>query len=209
MEYDIIRSARKTLSVTVKDGRVIVKAPNKVSERKIAEFVERHKLWIFRRIQEQEGRYRPNFSDGSSIELFGNTVKIETGKAALTSEKLFLPNENREEALKKLLKSLTRDFMTAMTAAIAEKYRFRYSKIVITSARSRWGSCNIKGTIAYSFRSAFLPPELAFYLAAHELCHTKHMNHSRAFWETLAKIVPDCKEKRRRLKEYLWAMKCL
>ena len=120
MEYDIIRSARKTLSVTVKDGRVIVKAPNKVSERKIAEFVERHKLWIFRRIQEQEGRYRPNFSDGSSIELFGNTVKIETGKAALTSEKLFLPNENREEALKKLLKSLTRDFMTAMTAAIAD-----------------------------------------------------------------------------------------
>lgn len=209
MEYSVIRSSRKTLSVSVRDGKVIVRAPFRTAEKTIEDFVQRHRAWISKRVTEQENRYRPEFKDGEIIELFGKQRKIETGRARITPDTVFLPAENREKALIGLLKAFTRENMTAITEELARQYRFTYREIRIGSARVRWGSCNTRGTIAYTFRAAFLPMELAYYLAAHELCHTKHMNHGKMFWNLLKKIYPDCKERRKCLRQYSWALKCL
>ena len=209
MEYTVLRSQRKTMSVSVKDGKVIVRAPMHTSAQNIEEFVNRHRVWIMRRVKEQEERHIPDFADGSFVEILGRERRIETGKTKLTADTLYLPLENREEVLIRLLKALSREYMTAITEELAAKYGFRYERIRITSAKTRWGSCNVRGTIAYSFRTAFLPEELMRYLAAHELCHTRHMDHSKAFWDLVEKIIPNCKAERRKLKSYLWAMKCL
>ncbi len=208
MEYSIVRSDRKTVSLCVRGGKVLVRAPLRLSEEKIAEFVHKHERWIARRIAIQT-RPLPDFSDGTSIELNGIKRRIKTGKTLLTESILYLPAEGRETVLKALMKKLTLERMAALTREIASIYKFRYEKIVITSAHTRWGSCNTKGTIAYTFRSAFLPDSLAVYLAVHELCHTRHMNHGKAFWALVQKILPDYKERRKALKEYSWAMKCL
>lgn len=209
MEYSLIKSNRKTLSVTVKDGNVIVCAPNGTSDERIEAFVRSHRLWIARRVEEQKNIVQADFSDGNSVELFGKKRIIETGRARIESMTLFLPAENREEALIRLLKAYTRENMTAITEELARAHNFKFQKIKISSARGRWGSCNSKGTISYTFRAAFLPLDLAYYLAAHELCHTRYMNHGKAFWAELKKIIPDCMQRRKRLKAYLWAMKCL
>lgn len=195
--------------MTVKDGNIIVRVPKDISDQRIEEFVYRHRVWIMRRLKEQAERPRPDFSDGSVIEILGKERRIATGSKKITADMLFLPQENREKALIGLLKTLTRERLTAVTEELALKYGFHYGRIKVTSARTRWGSCNAKGTIAYSFRAAFLPEELVRYLAAHELCHTRYMDHGKAFWELLEAIIPDCKALRRKLKNYLWAMKCL
>ena len=207
MEYTVIRSDRKTLSVSVKDGNVVVRAPRKISEAKIAEFVNKHRLWISRRVKEQSVLL-PDFTDGTTVEVMGKVRTVQTGKTRLTEDVLFLPQNDRERALIALLRELTRERMVFYTEKIAKNCGFRYEKITITSARTRWGSCNAKGTIAYTFRTAFLPDGLAVYLAVHELCHTRHMDHSRAFWEEVGKILPDWKDQRRALRRYEWAMKC-
>ncbi len=204
-----MRGQRTTLSMTVKDGNIIVRVPKDISDQRIEEFVYRHRVWIMRRLKEQAERPRPDFSDGSVIEILGKERRIATGSKKITADMLFLPQENREKALIGLLKTLTRERLTAVTEELALKYGFHYGRIKVTSARTRWGSCNAKGTIAYSFRAAFLPEELVRYLAAHELCHTRYMDHGKAFWELLEAIIPDCKALRRKLKNYLWAMKCL
>lgn len=209
MDYTITRSNRKTLSVSVKDGKVTVRAPKNLTEEKISAFVTKHRLWISRRLEEQSRRFVPDFSDGATIEIAGIPRKIMTGKACLTAEILFLPAAGREKALVSLLKKFTRERMGRITGEIALKYGFRYDRITVTSARTRWGSCNTKGTIAYSFRSAFLPDGIALYLAVHELCHTRFMNHGNAFWELVQSMLPDWKERRKALKIYSWAMKCL
>ena len=91
--------------------------------------------------------------------------------------------------------------MTNLTLAIAQKYGFTFGTVRISSARGRWGSCSQKGTISYSFRTAFLSQYEAEYIAVHELCHTRHMNHSAVFWAEVAKILPDYLQIRKGIRE--------
>jgi len=47
-----------------------------------------------------------------------------------------------------------------------------------------------------------LPEDLADYVVVHELAHRSHMNHSKAFWSTVEKEIPDYRSRRKRLREY-------
>ncbi len=209
MEYSVVRSRRKTISVGVIGGEVIVHAPLSYPQEKIDAFVRKHRVWIARRLKEQSEAFLPTFADGTLMIVMGKERTIRTGRTALREDELYLPAEERENALVGLLRRLARERMNRITAEIAAVYKFNYQRITITSARTRWGSCNTKGTVAFTFRTAVLPDALAVYLAVHELCHTLHMDHSKAFWEEVAKILPDYRARRKALKEYSWAMKCL
>ncbi|WP_253288352.1 M48 family metallopeptidase [Blautia sp. MSJ-19] len=47
IEYELIRSARKTVTLQVKpDGRVVVRAPLRLAKYRIAKFVKDHETWI-------------------------------------------------------------------------------------------------------------------------------------------------------------------
>lgn len=45
------------------------------------------------------------------------------------------------------------------------------------------------------------PAEIIDYVVVHELCHRKEMNHSRAFWNEVEKVLPNYRECVRWLKE--------
>lgn len=55
-EYEIIRSNRRTLALEVCDGRVLVRAPQRVTRAQIAAFVERHAAWIEKSLAKQQAR---------------------------------------------------------------------------------------------------------------------------------------------------------
>ena len=60
IEYELIRSNRKTLTIQVKpDGSVIVRAPVRLAKYRIAKFVKDHETWIFAQ-QEKLEKYREN-----------------------------------------------------------------------------------------------------------------------------------------------------
>ena len=75
------------------------------------------------------------------------------------------------------------------------------SKVRLSSARTRWGSCGAGGTISFNWRLALCPDQVIDYVIVHELFHLAEPNHSSRFWEKVAAIVPDHRSHRRWLRE--------
>jgi len=78
-------------------------------------------------------------------------------------------------------------------------YGFPYNKINIKNQKTRWGSCSKKGNLNFNYRILFLPPRVQDYIIVHEMCHLKEFNHSRKFWNLVAKTFPNHKEIREEL----------
>ncbi len=78
-------------------------------------------------------------------------------------------------------------------------YGFKVTKISIKNQKTRWGSCSKKGNLNFNYKIALLPPHLADYIIVHELCHLGQMNHSATFWDLVAEMVPNYRERRREL----------
>jgi len=74
--------------------------------------------------------------------------------------------------------------------------------IRLKDTRSRWGSCTSAGTLAFSWRVIFAPPDVLRYLAAHEVAHLREMNHSPAFWALVARADPGFRAARAWLKRH-------
>lgn len=74
--------------------------------------------------------------------------------------------------------------------------------VKISDARTRWGSCSVKRVIRLSWRVMGLPDHLADYVIVHELVHLKEMNHQRGFWQLVEALIPNCRERRKELREW-------
>lgn len=79
-------------------------------------------------------------------------------------------------------------------------YNFKYNKVTIRNQSTRWGSCSRRGNINFNYKLALLPESLTDYVVVHELCHIGEFNHSKDFWDLVAKTVPDYKERRQELR---------
>ena len=76
-----------------------------------------------------------------------------------------------------------------------------YGNITVRNQKTRWGSCSSKGNLNFNCLLMLAPPEVLDYVVAHELCHRKQMNHSKAFWTEVEKAFPDYKKSIKWLKE--------
>ena len=66
-------------------------------------------------------------------------------------------------------------------------------KLLFGKYKSKWGSCNSNKIISYDWRIIMAPLEVIHYLIIHELCHIKHPNHSKNFWNYVEKYMSDYK----------------
>ena len=63
-------------------------------------------------------------------------------------------------------------------------------RIAVKDTRSRWGSCAVDGSLAFSWRLVMTPEFVQDYVAAHEVAHLKHMNHGKRFWNLVDRLTP-------------------
>ena len=88
-----------------------------------------------------------------------------------------------------------------MCMEFSERLGSRVRKITLRDTRSRWGSCSNDAKLMFSWRLIMAPEDVLAYVAAHEVAHLKHMNHSKDFWETVEYLFGSYKKERAWLKQ--------
>lgn len=175
MKVTVIRSNRKTVAIQVNsDLSVTVRAPRSASEKDIEEILKKKEAWISKHIEK--------------IKETKERVEAEPTEK-LTREKVIAL---AEEALK---------VIPERVEYFAKVIGVTYGKITVRNQKTRWGSCSSKGNLNFNCLLMLAPPEVLDYVVVHELCHRKQMNHSKAFWLEVEKVLPNYKEVRKWLKE--------
>lgn len=126
---------------------------------------------------------------------------VVTTKSDITS----IPSAMMEDIRGKIISILRKEAKAHLPRRmryLADKHGFDYSSLRFTHASSRWGSCNSKKAISLNIALMNIPFELIDYVLVHELAHTVHMNHSKEFWNEVARADPSFTAHRKQLKQH-------
>lgn len=217
--FSIRESGRaKRLSIKVfPRGRVEVVVPKRTRARDVQTFVDEHRDWIkTTRAQFAEQHppepfrlpvrldlagidrrfvvvYEPRGGDAAvRFKLNGDTLRL-TGDVANTAHCV--------KALKRWLASTARSHFEPQLRALSASTGNHFERMHVRGQKTCWGSHSSSGTISINYCLLFLDPALIRYLMIHELCHAKHMNHSRRFWAHVKRFEPDYRHLDRRLSD--------
>lgn len=196
------------------DGSLSVTVSSDASGREI---VARNTDWISEKLDEQEEsvkivteqygditsgfvfwgqKYSLERQTGSyDISIKGNTVRVQTPQSG--DHLSFLLNQTREAV---------REAVTTIVDSMCATHKLRVEQISIRNQQTKWASCSSGHTLNFNLRSAFLPYDHLRYLAAHEVAHTRHPEHSEAFWDLVGLMVPEYDRYRDELQMFWYAL---
>lgn len=209
--------ARRVKLRVERDGAVVVTAPKGVRRREIDGFVASQQAWIDG-VRERLSRQREQRDPAvcglrpARIELpaVGESWRVvydgEIGRTRSNSKAttVYLSDSDADSAiaarLQRWLKGRARTKLAPWTEALARKHGFEFAWVSFRNQQSRWGSCSSNGNLSLNAKLLFCSPEACRYVLIHELVHLEHPNHSPRFWNRVAELCPDYRQRMRELK---------
>lgn len=227
-DYELVRSRRRTLSLSIKNGRLHVRAPLRAPKYWIENTILEKKPWIDTQILEQRTKQQEQLqiSHQSKLTLNGQRYTIcfcqqddnhssianeipcddpiqlharnRRGKALLDEKKIhFKFAVNITGAQREFIAaSLFADWLKKEAPALLEARVWQLSKdlgftelhqgLRFRMTKSAWGYCTADGIIQLNPSIILAPPFVRDYVIIHELCHLRHANHSKRFWQLVA-----------------------
>lgn len=194
------RARRISIRIDARANEVVAVAP---SERRLSEavaFARSKAGWIAERMEARvEGQ---PLIPGQTILLHGLPTRLEaTGtngaaRLAADADGPVIRSGGEGEAfarrVENLLKREARTQLLARTEVHLQALKQKPVKVSVVDTRSRWGSCSPHNrSIRYSWRMVMAPPAVLDYLAAHEVAHLVHADHSPAYWSVVHGLVGD------------------
>lgn len=205
-----VRTSARTRRLSVRvypAGRVEVVVPPRTPAHLVQQFVSKHRAWIDARVQESMAQQvllvpptellLPAIERSILIDY-----RHESGLPRLRElgpHQLLIRGPLAEPArwsrlLGNWLTALACKELQGRLQPLAQEFGFSFDRLQIRRQRTRWGSCSSSGTISLNVCSLFLRPAVLRYLMIHELCHTRHMNHSQRFWNLVEQCEPGYRE---------------
>jgi predicted metal-dependent hydrolase len=195
-------------NVTIKidrGGKVIVVSPPLIPKFFVNQFVEKHRDWIESKLSAiQKTRPTQNavllfgkeyvkkiaYFSGKPLGIFvsGSEIIANVPEAAHESIEW---GKKQDQQLVRFLKSTASTYIVTRTAQIAKIMDIKYGSITLREQSSRWGSCSSRGNLNFNWRLVHAETPIIDYVIIHELAHRVHMDHSRNFWNLVAKFDPD------------------
>ncbi len=120
------------------------------------------------------------------IEYFKN-VKRDPGMKY--SKKDYLKNKDK-----------AREIIEERVKYFNQIYKYKFNRISVKNQKTRWGSCSKQGNLNFNYKIIYLSEKQLNYIIVHELCHLKELNHSRKFWNLVARVLPDYQDTRKGLR---------
>lgn len=221
IKYEIIRRARrKTASIIVRPDKTIqVIAPSFLNDSEIELLVTKKKKWISSKIAELDKNCPNNtphkYQEGELFLFLGNNYHLLTPIGNRTEVTLAtntitvpLPPELPKKARYHFLRTTlhlwytrnAREILAEKTDQLGQCFGLQPTSVGVKDYKSRWGCCFADGRIYYNWRIIAAPEYIVDYVVIHELCHLAEPNHSKKYWEIVAKILPDWRERRKWLK---------
>jgi predicted metal-dependent hydrolase len=207
-----IRTRRKTIALIIQpDGRLVVRAPLRVSNATIRQLVEEKASWI--RTKREQIKTAPpppapkKYQNGEEFWYLGQRYPLEIVKAPrplLTLNGKFCLAQAALPKAPAVFESWYKQqaalILAERTRQFALQHGFQFTKVRITSARTRWGSCSSRGTLNFTWRLVMAPLPMIDYVVIHELVHLQIKNHSKDFWGKVGSLMPDYQSRRKWLK---------
>ena len=209
MKYDfniiIKRTNRlKTISLKVKNQEVVLSAPKFVSDDEIFSIIDNKINWIRNKLSADKSHLtkKRKYNNGDKFLYFGSEYLLKIKESEIDNiylEKNYIIIETKDYTNKDNIKKILQNWYINESKKYLIKTNSYYEILIGLSAKkllfgkykSKWGSCNSNKTISYDWRIIMAPLEVIHYLIIHELCHIKHPNHSKHFWNYVEKYMSD------------------
>jgi predicted metal-dependent hydrolase len=200
--YTIKRSLRRrAISILVDEEGLRVGAPWSATHNAIERLLRQHSAWVLKKLQEWQVRRAPvrRWADGESLMLLGMPFTLRlvpgAGVVELRGDELCVGADSDTPVARRVHEWMHAQALRCFEERV-EHYRRLLDiahppRVLLSSARTRWGSCHTSGRIHLNWRLVQMPPRLLDYVVAHEVAHLVEMNHSPRFWRLVGKLVPD------------------
>jgi len=190
----VASSRRFTLRVRATNRDVVLTMPKRASAKEARAFAERHAGWVLARLARLPKTI--DFAPGALVPLRGidhRLAHVEGSRAAADVDLTSAEPRIRAGGDVAFFGRRVEDFLKREARVDLEKSVADYcakigapkAPFTLRDTSSRWGSCTATGRLNFSWRLIMAPDHVLDYLAAHEVAHLRHMNHSPAFWRLL------------------------
>jgi predicted metal-dependent hydrolase len=208
MDYQLIRSKRKTLSLQINNNaELIVRAPNRLSVIKIEQFIDEKSNWIEKKSKSISLKkpQKPNYTEGEKFLYLGSeyplSVNTVHAKGLSFDGEIFSLNNGGKEEFLSWYKASFKKIALPRLEYYAKNYQLSYNQVRLKTQKTLWGSCSSVNNINLNYLLIGAPISVIDYVIVHELCHSVHKNHSKNFWQLIFSILPNYKASKRWLQD--------
>ena len=200
--YKLVRSRRRTLALIInREAQLIVRAPMKMGENVILDFIRKKARWIAEKQRQVAdcGARRSAFAlnDGETVLYLGNTYTILRKfvlKVTFVGRYMIVPNDMTLDGFAAWMREQGRGFIRERLDHYARLMGVSYTAFRMSGAKRRWGSCGPRDSINFAWRLMMCPPSVIDYVVVHELSHISYKGHGVRFWKRVATVMPNYKE---------------
>ena len=193
----IIYRRGRTMTLAIKHGEVVVRAPLRTSRQLIEKFVDQHRTWIQDQLSRHAARSGTIFWLGERYLLTRGTTR----RLRLHQHQLILPPNADYKTLLQWFCRQARNVISDRLLEWCTALRLSPPPLRITQAQTRWGSCS-RQNLSFSLFLVGAPLAVIDYVIVHELVHLSHPHHQASFWQKVAQHYPDHQTARRWLRQH-------
>lgn len=192
IKHTLRKNMKRIILRMEKKNEISISSP-RISKKHLLKFIDENKTWIF----DQQTRLKDPLVQGSDFYYLGKTYVIKHHKQASTyldDEHIYINPLKAKENTDSFYKKCAKSYLPQRVEFWQNKMGLQYNALGFRLAKKRWGSCNAKRNISLNPYMMKLSYEMIDYIIVHELSHLVHLNHSKAFYQTVKTYLPHYKK---------------